>query len=160
MSLDKKIDELWQLKEKGDHETALTLVKNLRSEYPDNDRLFFLEGTIYAREGNYKRAIECLDRAIALCPDKATLYFHRGEYNLCLDNILKSMEDFSDAISKDNYNDITFTEILYFYRAETFIKLGRKQEALSDLSKIPENYQTWTFELRSKADLIADCNKL
>ncbi len=68
--------------------------------------------------------------------------------------------DFNQAIKVDDYGDSGFTQMLFFFRAEVFIKLGKIQEALSDISHIPDGYETWTFKLRNKGDLIADCAKV
>lgn len=156
VSINKRIDEISQL----EPEAALTHIKELLREHPDEAEAWSLQGSLYARCGNYDEAIKNLNKAIALSPQRAGFYFRRGRYNLKSGNVSEAINDLSEALSKDNRNDITFTEALYFHRAEALIKLGKKQEALSDLSHIPENYQTWTFKLRSKADLIADCNAL
>lgn len=160
MLLDKEIDAFWKLKERGDTEKAFLFLRELLEKNPDNDRLFFLEATLYADNGNYLTAINSIDRSILISPNKAVYFFHRGCYNLKLDNVQVAERDFSQAIKVDDYGDESFTQILFFFRAEAFIKLGKIQEALSDISHIPDGYETWTFKLRSKEDLISDCGKV
>lgn len=159
MSIDHQISEIRRLDKEGKEDAALDLIKNLISEFPKESRLWSFQGTLYAKKKIYKEALRSLSKAITLSPE-GIFYFQRGRYNLTLGNVSEAIIDFNYALSTDNYNDITFTQELYFHRAEALIKLKKKQEALSDIAHIPDGYQTWTSKLRSKADLLSECDKI
>ena len=159
MSIDNQINEVRRLDNGGESERAFSLVKKLISESPEESRLWSLQGALYAKNRHYEEAVKSLSAAIALSPE-GIFYFHRGRYNSTLDNLSEAIEDFSNALIRDTYNDITFTQELYFHRADAFIRLGKREEALSDISRIPDDYKTWTSKLSTKADLLADCNNL
>ncbi len=82
---------------------------------------------IVCRKGDYNQAIENINKAINLDPKNSTFYFHRGRYNLKLGNMLEAIGDLTEALNSDNCNDVTFTQQLYFHRAEAFIKLSKKR---------------------------------
>ena len=44
--------------------------------------------------------------------------------------------------------------------AEVYVKLGKKKEALADLTFVREDLKSWTYKLRTKADLRAHCRAL
>jgi hypothetical protein len=57
----------------------------------------------------------------------------------------------------DSLNDNYSRSALHFERAEAFIRLAKKAEALEDAQRVPDDIRWWTFELRTKEDLIRDC---
>jgi hypothetical protein len=61
----------------------------------------------------------------------------------------------------ERYKNDAYREELHFWRAEALLRLGKKQEALTDLAHVYDNdFASWTYKLRTKADLLADCSKL
>lgn len=160
MSPGKDLDRIRDLAQRGDIKIALAQINKMIVEHPNESEVWSLRASFYARNKNYEEALADISQAIEISPEKAIFYFHRGRYNFSSENFFDALEDFTAALEKDSYRDITFTQVLYFFRVEAFIKLGKKEEALSDISYIHDDYQTWTFKLRSKADLIEDCSKL
>lgn len=160
MSIHKELERIRSIAQRGQKEAALELSQELLRTNADKAEAWALHASLHARNGNYIQALECASRAIALAPERATLYFQRARYNLDLNAPLDAIQDLNEALNKDRYNEASFTAELYFHRAEAFITLGKKKEALADISRLDDGYQTWTFTLRSKSDLLKDCDKL
>lgn len=162
MSLDKRIEVIRRLA-RQDKKAALDSLQELLAKHPDDRRLWSLQASIHARSKIYNAAIKSIDRAISLSHtprQKAAYFYQRGRYNLQNNDAVSAISDFGEALENDDQIDPTFAQEVYFHRAESFIRLGKKQEALADVSNIQDNYETWTFKLRKKSDLIADCKKL
>ncbi len=53
-------------------------IKRLVEKNPDNVRIWHLLGNLYSDLGQYEEASDCLNRAIALDPNKYTYYYHLG----------------------------------------------------------------------------------
>ena len=160
MTNQEEIEKIRQLNQRGQSEAALLLLVELIKSNPNDSMLWSLKGSIYATNNDYEEALISLDKAIFISPHQAIFYFHRGRYHFESSKLAEAISDFSEALNINNYDDNTFIEELYFYRAESFIRLGKKNEALADISNIREDYHTWTFKLRSKIDLVEDCSKL
>jgi len=160
VSIDKELEHIRSIAQRGQKEAALELSQELLRTNADKAEAWALHASLHARNGNYIQALECTSRAIVLAPERATLYFQRARYNLDLNAPLDAIHDLNEALNKDRYNEPSFTAELYFYRAEAFIILGKKKEALADISRLDDGHQTWTFTLRSKSDLLNDCDKL
>ena len=62
-------------------------------------------GVVYAKKGDYNRAIEDYDKAIEIQPDDAQVYSNRGEALLHLNEMGKSQSR-SDTTAKDMRTDI------------------------------------------------------
>lgn len=160
MLLDKKLDKIRDLADQGKEEAAFVQINELIALYPNDPEVWSLRSSLYAKAKNYDEALSNISKAIEISPEEASFHTQRGRYHFRLGNDLIAVKDFSDALLTYNRGDISLIQHIYFFRAESFIKLGKKQEALLDISHIPDNFQIWTFKLRSKADLIADCDKI
>ena len=158
-NLDDLISEAKELARRGEKDKALLRAIELTEEYPDNVSTWSLRSFIHALKSNYTHAISDISRAIDLNPE-SRFFFARGRYNFHLGNNQAAVKDFSEGLVYENYGDDSYRQELYFWRAEALIRLGNKSEALSDLFQICDDKQSWTYELRSKSDLLFDCNRL
>lgn len=64
----------------------------------DKANALFAEALSLFRDGEYGRAIEALDRAIALSPDRADFHVRRGECHLSGLDYVRAASDFSAAL--------------------------------------------------------------
>jgi len=60
----------------------------------------------------------------------------------------------------DHYNNDYYREPLHFLRADGLLKLGKKRVALRDLEHVRADFSSWTYKLRTKAELLAECDEL
>ena len=66
----------------------------------NNSVAYDLEGLIYLKEGNYSQAIQSFDKAIALNPEFAILYYNRSLANRFLKQTELAQMDLDQAIKK------------------------------------------------------------
>ncbi|MDC3961835.1 tetratricopeptide repeat protein [Polyangium jinanense] len=137
-------------------EDAIRLVE----QYPEDPHAW--DTVAYAHEArkDYPAAIAAISRAIELNPKDPALFFDRGEYALQTGDHERAVADFGQGlILCDEPRWEYLREVLHFLRAEAFVHLGKKAEALADLSHVRDDYRFWTTELRSKADLLVMCGE-
>lgn len=91
------------------YNTFKTLIKLLtfsliigcgRSE--KDTELFFIQGNVAYKKGNYEEAIKFYTEAIDKTPKFADAYNNRGSVKLAMDNIAGAISDFEEAVSIDN----------------------------------------------------------
>jgi tetratricopeptide (TPR) repeat protein len=144
---------------RGDQNGAMSLAVQLVEQYPTEARVWSLRSFLFALRKEFAKALTDITRAINIHPEPH-FFFTRGRYNFELGDDQSAVKDFSTGLHFDHYEDDSYREELYFWRAEAFIRLGNKREALSDLAHLHKDKQTWTYELRSKLDLLVACDKL
>lgn len=141
-----------------DDPTVIEDAVKLAEQYPDEPRVWRTLANAYIHEDNYVAAIEAITQVIKLEPRKSVAFSDRGWYLLSQGDYERAIADFSDAlVLAEQMGQESYYEGLYFMRAEAFVQVGKKSEALADLAYVREDYRFWTTELRTKADLLALC---
>jgi len=162
-----------QMARSDDNEAAMSLANELVARYPDELRVWSLRAHLHGRNRNYSEAVADFTHAIEINAkepelglDKGILtaidlLFNRGADRFALGDHQLAIDDFSKGLTLCNrYNSDDYRETLHFWRAEALLKLGKKAEARSDLAHVSDDFRFWTFKLRTKADLLTDCNDL
>ena len=138
--------------------TVIDDAVKLTEQYPKESDTWDVLAYAYAREDHYAEAIAALTRAIEINPRKIALVLKRGEHGLTIGDYHRAIADFSQAlILSDEQNVDWCRRALHFLRAEALIQVGKKVEALADLAHLPEDYESYTTDLRTKAELLALC---
>lgn len=141
-----------------DDPTAIDAAIRLTEQYPREASAWKTLAHAYAANDNYSAENAALSRAIELEPKQFVLLLERGRNELLLGNHDQAIADFSQALLLcDEQNVDWCRRELYFLRAEARVLISRKVEALADLTRIPEDYEFFTTEWRSKAELLALC---
>jgi len=127
---------------------------------------------LYGRDSNYAEAVSDLTRAIEINAlesaeqsldtghfKKVDLFFNRGADRFALGDNQSAIDDFTRGLDIcDQYNSDDYRETLYFWRAEALLRLGKKHEAIADLARVADDFSFWTYKLRTKKDLLTDCD--
>lgn len=159
-SIDDLIARADGLSRAKDRNGAMALANELVSQYPNEMKVWSLRAHLHALNHHYSEAVADLTRAIEINNMEPDFFFNRGSYSFRLGDNQSAIDDFTKGLALCDYHkDDYYRETLYFWRAETLLRLGRKQEAVADLSHIREDFSFWTDRLRTKADLLAECNK-
>jgi len=92
------------------------------------------------QNGNYREAIENLDRSLSLNPDLAiipSIYSYRGAAKLKLSDYTSAISDFdySLAYMGSGKADSSILKTIYYNRGLANFFLGNKTEACSDFQK-------------------------
>jgi tetratricopeptide (TPR) repeat protein len=154
--IDTRIAKARSLESSGQAENAMLIAHSLVDEYPGNAKVWALRAHLYTLAGDYLKANSDITSAIDILPDDPYLFFRRGLNYLELRNWHAAISDFTRGLG---FRDAAYESAFRFARAEAFIGLGRKHEALKDLAFVPEECTMWTYRLRSKAELVSECSE-
>jgi len=103
------------------------------AEEPDNADRYVRLGREYHLGSEYRKAINCYDKAIELDPECPAYYYHRGvSYNL-LYEYEKAIADFSKAMERFPY-----FAFQYYHRGISYSCLNEHEKAVTDMSKAIE----------------------
>jgi tetratricopeptide (TPR) repeat protein len=161
VTLDSYVSQIDAMLEADDTNQALLLADELVEQYPEEIRAWMIRGHLYAEHGDYSEALIDLTRAIELDADEPALFLARGRYALELGDFRQAVRDFSLGIEVcDRLQNDDHREMLHFLRAEVYLRLRKKREALSDLSHVRDEVAAWTYRLRTKAELLNEASQL
>jgi tetratricopeptide (TPR) repeat protein len=147
-----------ELARADDEVGAMLLADQLIAQHPEEMEAWLLRGYLYERQGNHALAAADLTCAIDLNSSEPHLFYSRGRFRFQLGEDESAVEDFGSALELcDSLKNDYYREELHFWRAEALLRIGKKNQALKDLSMVSDRYQTWTYALRSKLDLVRDC---
>jgi tetratricopeptide (TPR) repeat protein len=132
----------------------------LSEQYPEVWEIWHTLAYAHESRGEYAAAIAALTRAMALEAQEPVLFLDRGGCALLAGEYERAVADFSQGLARcDELDWDYYREPLHFLRAEALVQLGKKAEALADLSHVRDDYLFWTIKARSKAELLALCGE-
>lgn len=156
--LENKIERAKELARARDATAAARLADELTTSHPEDIRVWILRGHFNELFDDYAAAVKDLTRAMDLTSDEPHLFFTRGRYRFHLDDHEGALDDFASGLKLcDRLNNDYYREAFHFWRAESFIRLGKLHDALQDLSHVGDDQRWWTYKLRTKQDLLRDC---
>jgi tetratricopeptide (TPR) repeat protein len=139
---------------------AMSLANQAIAQYPDEMEAWLLRGYLHELSEDYVVAAADLTVAIELKAKEPHLYYSRGRYYFQLNDLDSAVNDFSKALELcDYYKSDYYKEELYFWRAEALLRLGKKDAALKDINNLQDDFKSWSYALRTKQDLQADCQR-
>ena len=102
--------------------------------------LFFIQGNVAYKNGNFEEAIKFYSEAIEKMPKFADAYNNRGRVKLELDNLEGAIQDFEKAVSiDDNFY------MAKFNLAEAYSNTDKLDESLTLLKQISNQYKDSSF---------------
>ncbi len=102
--------------------------------------LFFIQGNVAYKKGNYNEAIKFYTEAIEKTPKFADAYNNRGRVKLEMDNIEGAIQDFEKAVSIDDK-----FYMAKFNLSEAYSNTGKLEESLVLLKQISNQYKDSSF---------------
>jgi tetratricopeptide (TPR) repeat protein len=140
--------------------TAVERATRLAENYPGEPRVWRLLAFAHAINHDLDGAVLAMTRMIDIAPPRPLNFLNRGRYELERGNLQAALADLDRGIElSKQLQDNWCLEHLYFYRAEILGRLGRKAEARADLAHVGDDLVTWLPERRTKADILADCER-
>ena len=79
---------------------AEQLIQQALTYKPDDGYITDSLGWVYYKKGLYRKALECLEKAVKLIPDDPTILEHIGDTHLKLDHPQKALEYYRLALAK------------------------------------------------------------
>lgn len=113
----------------GDLNRAAQDYQQIVASYPQDDRAFDDLGAVYARLGQYNKAIEVTRKALSLAPEEVAPYEHLGYYYMAIQHPDDGHQAIRDAQAK-KLDSPAFHKVLY---AMAFLApLGPDKPAMAD----------------------------
>ena len=144
---------------------AERLYKQLLTILPNDTTCWTNLGTLEYQRGNFKDAIQFIDKSLKLDPNQPYAYNNRGNILKDLNLVNEALESYSNGIAIDD----KLPELLY-NRAITLHELGRVEEALESYTKTIEvdkhnikayiNLGNILHELNRSTEAIENYNKV
>ena len=158
-SIDNIIAEAKGLARRHENARAISLADELVRQHPNEMKAWLLRSYLHELAAEYVHAISDLSKAIEINSMEPHLFYNMGRYHFLVDDVEASIQDFSKALELcDFHENDYYREELHFWRAEAFLRLGRKRDAMTDVSSVRDDFKSWTYMLRTKQDLLRDCN--
>jgi tetratricopeptide (TPR) repeat protein len=159
--IDRVVAEAKKLARDGNEDQAMLLANELIAQHPNDLKVWLLRGYLHELKDDYPAAVADLTRAIEVNSLEPHLFLTRGINEFAQGNNQAAVCDFKKGLELcDFHHNEYYRETLHFWRAEAFLRLGKKREALSDLADVRDDFSFWTYELRTKLDVLADCRRL
>jgi tetratricopeptide (TPR) repeat protein len=104
-------------------------------KYSSNSEAFYLRGTIYLRDNDFKNALDCFESAVNLDKDNPDYLLARASALNKVNRSKKALEEYDLLIEGDSLQIIA-----YLGRAKVYLELENYPEALKDIGKFRKYY--------------------
>jgi tetratricopeptide (TPR) repeat protein len=157
--LESLLDEI-EVRVPDEEATALDRAKQLAEQYPEEPEVWRTLAHVYAVHSDIDSSVAAITRMIEVTPPHPRMYFYRGHYEHKRGNLQAALADFNQAVAlAKELQEEDGWEQLYFMRADVLAALGRKAEARADLAHVPDGYVGRTNRIRTKAEILEDCEE-
>jgi tetratricopeptide (TPR) repeat protein len=133
------------LKKQGQYEKAISEINKILAESEDSSFLRTELGELHFLHGQYQQANRQLELAIEKNVRSPKSWFRKGQTQAKLGNHQQAVQDFYRALTYHNPTSSLKTNDIRFELADSYLKLGHQQRALTTLENIaaryPENEQ-------------------
>src|SRR5438105_1488787 len=156
------IERIRKLVRSGKTNKASVLATRLTSDYASEPRAWRERAFVKTMQGHHAASISDMSKAIALNEFRLLDdIFSRGVSSFKLGRYKRAVTDFSRTIALGELFQVkSQCTQAHFFPAECYVRLKKFRQARLDCGKVPAEYQTWTYGLRSKRDVLADCGQL
>jgi tetratricopeptide (TPR) repeat protein len=155
--IDKLLESVGEKIEAKEYEHAVKMLDDFASRQGFNAEILRQRGHVNALCKNFNAAVVDLSRAIDLNEMEPDYFYTRGRYLVRLANYREAVKDFSRVLELCDYYKSDYYRVpAHFFRADAYLKLGQFESALEDCKYIPDDFQTWTDQLRSKRDILGE----
>src|SRR5215203_4468490 len=127
--LDSLIDDI-RKRARAKDPTALERAARLAEQHPNEPRVWRILAFAYEMNDDMDGAVAAMTRMMNVSPPEPMIFFHRGRYEHNRDNLQAALADFDQGIALSKQHQFeAYLEMLYFFRADVLVALGRKAEA-------------------------------
>ncbi|MEJ5226190.1 MAG: ParB/RepB/Spo0J family partition protein, partial [Anaerolineales bacterium] len=107
---------------------GISLYERVTSDNPDNDRAWHTLGKYYSEVGQFDKAIEAINRAIAIDGTKDIYYYHLGQAYAAARRYLEAIRAFEQTVALNPQHVFAHCSLAGYYR-----KLGNDSEAIKHI---------------------------
>jgi tetratricopeptide (TPR) repeat protein len=151
-TIDKLLDE-------KQYAIALSKIDSLISNYPEKSEIWRKRACLNEMRRQREAAVEDLTRAILLNPMEPDYYYTRGRIRCKLQHYEEAVADFTRTLDLcDHYKSDYYRAPAHFFRAETYVRLKKYDQARADCEHVPNGFKTWIDRMKSKEQILAECS--
>lgn len=99
-SFKKKVFEIIQETQKGDHTKATALLSEAEKMKPNDKTILSLRANIYVKQKNYDKALETYQTLLTQAPEELGVIYNLGEVLFLQSKYTEALEKFSQALEK------------------------------------------------------------
>ena len=151
-----KLEKIDRLIETRNLAAALDLANQLVEDNPNASEAWAKRAFVNTMRRQYSDAISDISQAISLNDAEPEYFYFRGRQYLVNEDYMEAVSDFTQTLKLCDSD--YYREPAYFMRAEAYVKLKRYDDARDDCSRVSDDFTTFTDSLRSKKDILDDCN--
>jgi tetratricopeptide (TPR) repeat protein len=119
------------------YDEALRLCTDFITEHPDHPHGYHMRAVVRVLQGEPRLALADRDKVVSLCPHEAGAYMARADDHLRLGNFAEAASDLERAQKFDTGHYWPMIPLLH---AHCCARLGRYDEAVTDLDRVPGDY--------------------
>ena len=159
-TLDDGIKQAKALAAANNHEAASVLLDELLHDHSQEPEFWAARAYVSAHKQDYQAAEHDMGRAISLEEMEPDYFFTRGRYRSMSKRFMEAVADFTRTIElSDHHGSDYYRELALLLRAEAYLALGMVDLARADCKHIRDETVGWAGSVRSKADILADCDR-
>lgn len=161
VDLEQALKSIFELAKQKRYDEALALGDRLRSEYPDEAKVYAQLGYVHARRGDFDDAVHAITEALDRKPVEPAYLFDRALWQLEDGRFGRAVTDCGSAIEiEQRFGRAYYTGACYFIRALAKRQLGDYQGALDDCNHVADDTVFWALgALQSKKALVDELTK-
>jgi tetratricopeptide (TPR) repeat protein len=158
-----QLQQIEAMAKREDYGRALEKLAKLIAENPNVPRIWACQAYVHSREGKREESVRDWSRAISLfhnASEEPHYFYMRGIEFFLMRSFPEAISDFTSVIRLcDKYHNDYYRAPGYFFRADAYVRIGEFAKAKADCEQLAANTQIWTDRMRTKADILADCDK-
>jgi tetratricopeptide (TPR) repeat protein len=159
-SLEAILRESEQLCRQKAHTQALKILDEVLESEPQCYQAWAKRAYVHDAMGDLRNALEDISRTITICALEPAYYDKRGRYLFRLQRYWDAVADFTRVIELCDFHKSDYYRCpAYFARADAYIRLGEYEKASIDLASVPAGHRAWTDRLRTKQQLLEECQR-
>ena len=159
MGIDSSLETAFQLAEKEKFKDAIAVCSEVIKKNESSYKAYNKRAHIYARMGEWDKALNDIEKTIELNPQEPAHYFSRARWLINTEKYQDAIIDLTKVIEleKDN-KDYYYLESTYFLRSYAFHQVGEFDFAIKDLSRVRHDFSLFfSGRIQSKKELLRTC---
>lgn len=126
------------------HDKAIQYYKKVLEQNTTNELVYYRLGWLYNEKKNFKLALSYLKNVLENNPSYADAWVESGWANLSLNKLAEAESDLTNALLLNNKS-----ELARYYLGQTYIALGKKQNAAQMLQELKKMNSPYEKKLKS-----------
>jgi tetratricopeptide (TPR) repeat protein len=154
------LEESQKLAKREEYGGALEILDRLLATDPAYYQAWAKRAYVNGRRGLLESALEDISKAILICSTEPCFFDQRARFLFSMARYREAISDWTRVIELCDYHKSDYYRApAHFARADAYIRSGEYDKATCDLAHVPDDHRAWTDKLRTKQDLLIECER-